>query len=221
MNQSFWWLHPLSPFCLFCHCLTFTIGWSYIGKITSTDTSSLGAWIKNVLSLYSGCLSSRTVFRNLFSLAAHPDLSKTHEGTSQNVASRKGGTKLYMTIHESLTAEREQVQKIHNMSFRHLGILLLQKNTKMAKTRIVNFCCRRIPRWRKLVLWISVTEEYQDGKNSYCEFLLQKNTKMAKTRIVNFSDLFPFCSKWFTYVSAKYLPYKNAGIWKQNITHVG
>jgi hypothetical protein len=30
---------------------------------------------------------------------------------------------------ESLTAEREQVRKIHNMSFRHLGILLLQKNT--------------------------------------------------------------------------------------------
>jgi hypothetical protein len=25
---------------------------------------------------------------------------------------------------ESLTAEREQVRKIHNMSFRHLGILL-------------------------------------------------------------------------------------------------
>jgi hypothetical protein len=28
-------------------------------------------------------------------------------------------------INESLDAEREQVRKIHNMSFRHLGILLL------------------------------------------------------------------------------------------------
>jgi hypothetical protein len=39
--------------------------------------------------------------------------------------------------YESLTAEREQVRKIHNMSFRHLDVLLLQKNTKMAKTHVV------------------------------------------------------------------------------------
>jgi cell division protein FtsL len=38
-------------------------------------------------------------------------------------------------IIELLTAEREQVRKIHNTSFRRL---LLQKNTKMAKTRVVN-----------------------------------------------------------------------------------
>jgi hypothetical protein len=55
------------------------------------------------------------------------------------------------TEYEPLTAEREQVRKIHNMNFRHLDILLLQlqknakmalqlqKNTKMAKTYIVNF----------------------------------------------------------------------------------
>jgi hypothetical protein len=43
-------------------------------------------------------LSSRAVFRNLSSPAAHPNLSKTHDGTPQNVASRKGGTKLYMAI---------------------------------------------------------------------------------------------------------------------------
>jgi hypothetical protein len=53
-------------------------------------------------------------------------------------------------VNESLTAEREQVRKIHNMSFRHLSILLLQKNTKM-----------RIS---------SVTEEYQDGEKSCGEF---------------------------------------------------
>jgi hypothetical protein len=37
----------------------------------------------------------RPVFRDLFSPAAHPDLSKRHDGTPQNVASRKGGTKLH------------------------------------------------------------------------------------------------------------------------------
>jgi hypothetical protein len=41
------------------------------------------------------------VFHNLFSLAAHPDLSKTHGGTPQNVASQKGGTKLYIAINVS------------------------------------------------------------------------------------------------------------------------
>jgi hypothetical protein len=35
---------------------------------------------------------------------------------------------VYGSILESLTAEREQVRKIHNMSFRHIGIFLLQKN---------------------------------------------------------------------------------------------
>jgi hypothetical protein len=38
-----------------------------------------------------------------------------------------GGT-LYFSLYESLTAEREKVRKI-----------LFQKNTKMAKTYIVNF----------------------------------------------------------------------------------
>jgi hypothetical protein len=42
-------------------------------------------------------------------------------------------------INESLTAERGQVRKINNMSYRHFGIF-------------------------------SVTEEYQNGENSYCEF---------------------------------------------------
>jgi hypothetical protein len=46
---------------------------------------------------------------------------------------------IYCRSNGSLTAEEEQVRKIHNMSFRHLGILLLHKNTKMAKIRIVNF----------------------------------------------------------------------------------
>jgi hypothetical protein len=33
------------------------------------------------------------------------------------------------------------------------------------------FCYRRIPRWRKLLLWIFIgIEEYQDGENSFCEF---------------------------------------------------
>jgi hypothetical protein len=41
---------------------------------------------------------SATFFLN----AAHPDLSKTHDGMLQNVASRKGGTKLYMTINTYL-----------------------------------------------------------------------------------------------------------------------
>jgi hypothetical protein len=40
--------------------------------------------------------SSRPAFRSLFSPVAHPNLSNTHDGTPQNVASRKGGTKLYM-----------------------------------------------------------------------------------------------------------------------------
>jgi hypothetical protein len=46
------------------------------------------------------------------------------------------------SLYESLISEREQVRKIPNISFHHLGILgilLLQKNTKMAKTHIVNF----------------------------------------------------------------------------------
>jgi hypothetical protein len=41
-----------------------------------------------------------------------------------------------ISVTESLTAERKQVQKINNMSFRQF----------------------------------SVTEEYQNGENSYCEF---------------------------------------------------
>jgi hypothetical protein len=38
------------------------------------------------------------VFRKRFSPAAHPDLSKAHDGTPQNVASRKEGTEVYMAI---------------------------------------------------------------------------------------------------------------------------
>jgi hypothetical protein len=38
------------------------------------------------------------VFHNLFSPAVHPKLSKTHDGTPQNIASWKGGAKLYMGI---------------------------------------------------------------------------------------------------------------------------
>jgi hypothetical protein len=38
----------------------------------------------------------------IFSPAANPDLSKTHDGTQQNVASRKGSTKLYMNINKYL-----------------------------------------------------------------------------------------------------------------------
>jgi hypothetical protein len=44
------------------------------------------------------CLLFTAGFRNLFSPAAHPNLSKTRDGTPHNVASRKGGTKLYMAI---------------------------------------------------------------------------------------------------------------------------
>jgi hypothetical protein len=40
----------------------------------------------------------KAVFRHLFSPAAHPNLSRTHDGTPQNFASRKRGTKLYMAI---------------------------------------------------------------------------------------------------------------------------
>jgi hypothetical protein len=84
---------------------------------TSTDTISL----KNVPSLrntlhYYSATNSQNVWRNIspgslqyrlaldqcsetfFSPAAHPNLSKTHDGTPQNFASWKGGTKLYMAI---------------------------------------------------------------------------------------------------------------------------
>jgi hypothetical protein len=44
----------------------------------------------------------RPVYRSLFSLAAHPNLSKIHDGTPQNFASRKGGTKLCMAINMCL-----------------------------------------------------------------------------------------------------------------------
>jgi hypothetical protein len=33
-----------------------------------------------------------------FSPAAHPNLSKAHDGTPQNFTSRKGGTKLHMAV---------------------------------------------------------------------------------------------------------------------------
>jgi hypothetical protein len=39
---------------------------------------------------------AKSLFRNLFSPAAHPNLSKTHDVTPKNVASRKRG---YETIH--------------------------------------------------------------------------------------------------------------------------
>jgi hypothetical protein len=38
------------------------------------------------------------VFRKLSSPLAHPNLSRTHDGTPQNLTSRKGGSKLYMAI---------------------------------------------------------------------------------------------------------------------------
>jgi hypothetical protein len=38
------------------------------------------------------------VFHNVFLLAAHPNLSKIHDGTPKNFASLKGCTKLYMAI---------------------------------------------------------------------------------------------------------------------------
>jgi hypothetical protein len=44
------------------------------------------------------CRISKAVFRNIFSLAAHPNLSETHDGTPQNFASLKGDTKLYIAI---------------------------------------------------------------------------------------------------------------------------
>jgi hypothetical protein len=42
--------------------------------------------------------SSRPVFRKISSSVAHPNLSKTHDGTPQNFASRKEVTKLYVAI---------------------------------------------------------------------------------------------------------------------------
>jgi hypothetical protein len=39
---------------------------------------------------------SISVFHKLFSIVAHPNLSKTHHCTPQNSSSCKGGTKLYM-----------------------------------------------------------------------------------------------------------------------------
>jgi hypothetical protein len=52
-----------------------------------------------------------------------------------------------VSLNESLTAEREQVRKIRNMSFLHLGILLTAEREQV-------FCNRIIPRWRKLILRI-------------------------------------------------------------------
>jgi hypothetical protein len=42
--------------------------------------------------------TGNAAFHSLFPPAAHPDMSKTHDGRLQNFASRKGGKKLYMTI---------------------------------------------------------------------------------------------------------------------------
>jgi hypothetical protein len=42
------------------------------------------------------------VIRNLFSPAAHPNLLKTHDGTPQNFALQKRGTKLYKAINTYL-----------------------------------------------------------------------------------------------------------------------
>jgi hypothetical protein len=41
---------------------------------------------------------NRTVFRNFYSPVTHPNLLKTHDGTSQNFASRKGQGMLNKTI---------------------------------------------------------------------------------------------------------------------------
>jgi hypothetical protein len=40
--------------------------------------------------------------QQLFSPAAHPNLSKTHDGTLQHFPSRKVGTKFYMAINKCL-----------------------------------------------------------------------------------------------------------------------
>jgi hypothetical protein len=63
---------------------------------------------------------SRTVFRNQFPPAAHPNLSKTHDGIPHNFTSGKGGTKLYMAInmylHTSICPIRMQAYKKHMLN---------------------------------------------------------------------------------------------------------
>jgi hypothetical protein len=66
--------------------------------------------------------STTAVLRNLFSPAARPNLSKTHEGTPQNVAPRKWGTKLYMAINMYLHINSYpiSVQAYENKTFHML-----------------------------------------------------------------------------------------------------
>jgi hypothetical protein len=61
-------------------------------------------------------LGTRPVFRKLSSPTVHPNLSNTHDGTPQNFASRKVGSKLYMAInmlssYKSLPYESAGIRK--------------------------------------------------------------------------------------------------------------
>jgi hypothetical protein len=62
----------------------------------------------------------------LFSPAAHPDLSNTHDGTPQNVASRKGGTKLYMTINMYLHIN---IRPIRIQAYENKTLHMLERTT--------------------------------------------------------------------------------------------
>jgi hypothetical protein len=66
-------------------------------------------------------ISSRAVFRKLFSPAEHPNLSKTRDGTPQSFASRKGGTKLHMAINVYLHTNNCSIRRqVHGNKTLHI-----------------------------------------------------------------------------------------------------
>jgi hypothetical protein len=84
----------------------------------------------------------------------------------------------------------EQVRKIHNMSFRHLGILLYQK----------------MARWRKLILWIfrtcSLSAESDSNSVSFEVSMTDEFWPHSETfnslKNLNISEK---CSIWFSFSS--------------------
>jgi hypothetical protein len=71
------------------------VGIGIVGRASYRQTLCVTIISRNMIMF----LLYRAVLRKLFSSAAHPNLSKTRDGTPQNFASRKEGTKLYMAIH--------------------------------------------------------------------------------------------------------------------------
>jgi hypothetical protein len=100
-------------------------------------------------------LQHRSVFRNLLLSAAHSNSSKTHNGTPQNVASRKGSTKLYMAINMYVHIA---TCPIRMQAYEHKILHMLNKTIDNGPMCVCVFIC-------------FTNSNYEKNYEKYCLFL--------------------------------------------------